>query len=121
FAPTVTGNLNIGSGPSAGDPCATGSSFRAGANAAQVAALCQAQGVPAALYPNYTYGVDSVHGTSGGNPQLTPETANTYSIGTVWSPHFSSELMHKFQVSVDYYHIAISYAVFCLQTTWFHT
>jgi outer membrane receptor protein involved in Fe transport len=111
FAPTVTGNLNIGSGPNAGDPCATGSSFRKGASAAQVAALCQAQGVPAALYPNYTYGVDSVHGTSGGNPKLTPETAGTYSIGTVWSPHFSSDLMHKFQVSVDYYHIAISNAV----------
>jgi outer membrane receptor protein involved in Fe transport len=117
FAPTVTGNLNIGSGPAAGDPCATGSSFRTGATAAQVAALCQAQGVPAALYPNYTYGVDSVHGTSGGNPNLTPETADTYSIGTVWSPHFSSDLMHKFQVSVDYYHIAISNAVGSLALT----
>jgi outer membrane receptor protein involved in Fe transport len=117
FAPTVTGNLNIGAGPSAGDPCATGSSFRSGANAAQVAALCQAQGVPSALYPAYTYGVDSVHGTSGGNPNLTPETANTYSIGTVWSPHFSSDLMHKFQVSVDYYHIAISNAVGSLALT----
>lgn len=117
FAPTVTGNLNIGSGPAAGDPCATGSSFRTGASAAQVAALCQAQGVPAALYPNYTYGVDSVHGTSGGNPNLTPETADTYSIGTVWSPHFSSDLMHKFQLSVDYYHIAISNAVGSLALT----
>jgi outer membrane receptor protein involved in Fe transport len=117
FAPTVTGNLNIGSGPAAGDPCATGSSFRTGASAAQVAALCQAQGVPAALYPNYTYGVDSVHGTSGGNPSLTPETADTYSIGTVWSPHFSSDLMHKFQVSIDYYHIAISNAVGSLALT----
>src|SRR5260370_27015710 len=48
FAPTVTGNLNIGSGPAAGDPCATGSSFRTGANAAQVAALCHAQSVPTA-------------------------------------------------------------------------
>lgn len=117
FAPTVTGNLNIGSGPAAGDPCATGSSFRTGANAAQVATLCQAQGVPAALYPTYTYGVDSVHGTSGGNPNLTPETADTYSIGTVWNPHFSSALMRKFQVSVDYYHISISNAVGSLSLT----
>jgi outer membrane receptor protein involved in Fe transport len=117
FAPTVTGNLNIGSPPNAGDPCATGSVFRTGASAAQVAALCQAQGVPAALYPTYTYGVDSVHGTSGGNPALTPETANTYSIGTVWSPHFDSALMRKFQVSVDYYHISIANAVGSLQLT----
>src|SRR5450631_1121378 len=117
FAPTVTGNLNIGAGPNAGDPCATGSVFRTGANSAQVAALCQAQGIPSALYPNYTYGVDSVHGTSGGNPNLTPETANTYSIGTVWSPHFSSDLMHKFQVTVDYYNISISNAVGSLALT----
>ena len=117
FAPTVTGNLNIGSGPSAGDPCATGSVFRTGANAAQVAALCQAQGIPAALYPTYTYGVDSVHGTSGGNPKLTPETADTYSVGTVWSPHFDSALMRKFQVSVDYYHISIANAVGSLSLT----
>jgi iron complex outermembrane receptor protein len=117
FAPTVTGNLNIGAGPSAGDPCATGSVFRSGATAAQVAALCQAQGIPAALYPTYTYGVDSVHGTSGGNPKLTPETANTYSVGTVWSPHFESDLMRKFQVSVDYYHISISNAVGSLSLT----
>ncbi len=117
FAPTVTGNLNIGSGPAAGDPCATGSSFRTGATAAQVAALCQAQGVPAALYPTYTYGVDSVHGTSGGNPKLTPETADTFSIGTVWNPHFDSDLMRKFQVSVDYYHISIANAVGSLSLT----
>jgi iron complex outermembrane receptor protein len=117
FAPTVTGNLNIGSGPNAGDPCATGSAFRAGANAAQVAALCQAQGVPAALYPNYTYGVDSVHGTSGGNPTLTPERANTYSIGGVWIPRFDLEWLRKFQVSLDYYHIAISNAVGSLSLT----
>ena len=117
FAPTVTGNLNIGAGPAAGDPCATGSVFRSGANAAQVAALCQAQGVPAALYPTYTYGVDSVHGTSGGNPGLTPETANTYSIGTVWSPHFDSALTRKFQLSVDYYNISIKNAVGSLALT----
>ncbi|MDP9013546.1 MAG: TonB-dependent receptor [Pseudomonadota bacterium] len=117
FAPTVTGNLNIGAGPSAGDPCSTGSVYRTGANAAAVAALCQAQGIPAALYPTYTYGADSVHGTSGGNPKLTPERANTFSVGTVWNPHFESALMHKFQVSVDYYNIGISNAVGSLALT----
>jgi len=117
FAPTITGNLNIGSPPNAGDPCAVGSSFRGGANATQVAALCQAQGIPAALYPAYTYGVDSVHGTSGGNPGLTPEQANTFSIGTVWSPDFDSALMHTFHVSVDYYNIKITNAVGSLALT----
>ena len=117
FAPTITGNLNIGSPPNAGDPCALGSSFRSGANASQVAALCQAQGVPAALYPAYTYGVDSVHGTSGGNPGLTPEQANTFSIGTVWSPELDSALLKTFHLSVDYYNIKISNAVGSLALT----
>ena len=117
FAPTITGNLNIGSPPNAGDPCAVGSSFRTGPNAAQVAALCQAQGIPAALYPNFTYGVDSVHGTSGGNAALTPEQANTYSIGVVWSPQFESELLHSLHVSVDYYDIKITNAVGSLSLT----
>jgi iron complex outermembrane receptor protein len=117
FAPTITGNLNIGAGPNAGDPCAVGSSFRTGGTAAQVQALCLAQGVPGNLYPTYTYGVDSVHGVSGGNPALTPETANTYSIGTVWNPKFDSDLMHNLEVSVDYYNIKISNAVVFLALT----
>jgi outer membrane receptor protein involved in Fe transport len=117
FAPTITGNLNIGSPPNAGDPCVAGSSLRTGANSAQVASLCQAQGVPAALYPNFSYGVDSVHGTSGGNPGLTPEEANTYSIGAVWIPQFESDLMRTFQVSVDYYDIKITNAIGSLALT----
>jgi iron complex outermembrane receptor protein len=117
FAPTITGNLNIGSPPNAGDPCVVESSFRTGANAAQVASLCQAQGVPAALYPTFTYGVDSVHGTSGGNTGLTPEEANTYSVGAVWIPQFDSDLLHTFQVSVDYYDIKITNAIGSLALT----
>lgn len=117
FAPTITGNLNIGSGPNAGDPCAVGSSFRTGGNAAQVQQLCQAQGVPAALYPTYTYGIDSVHGTSGGNPGLTPETADTFSVGTVWTPGFDNALLHNLRVSVDYYNIQLTNAVGSLALT----
>jgi iron complex outermembrane recepter protein len=117
FAPTITGNLNIGSPPNAGDPCVAGSSFRTSANSAQVASLCQAQGVPAALFPNFSYGVDSVHGTSGGNTGLTPEKANTYSIGAVWLPQFESDLMRTFQVSVDYYDIKITNAIGSLALT----
>jgi outer membrane receptor protein involved in Fe transport len=117
FAPTTTGALPIGTLPNAGDPCSVSSSFRTGPNAAKVAALCQAQGVPAALLPTYTYGVDSVHGTSGGNPNLTPETAKTYSIGGVWTPQFGTPLLSTLQVSVDYYNISIRNAVGSLALT----
>lgn len=117
FAPTVTGNLNIGAPPNAGDPCAVGSSFRSGANAGNVQKLCLAQGVPSALYPTYTYGIDSVHGISGGNPNLTPEKADTYSIGAVWTPQFSHPLLKTFRVSVDYYNIQVTNAVGSLSLT----
>ena len=80
-------------------------------------ALCQAQCVPAALLPTYTYGIDSVHGTSGGNPNLKPETADTYSIGAVWSPKFDSALFGELQMTVDYYHISIKDAVGTLSLT----
>ncbi|MDB6046020.1 MAG: hypothetical protein JWM63_4571 [Gammaproteobacteria bacterium] len=117
FAPTTTGNLSVGPTPAAGDPCDSRSSLRSGPNAAQLAALCQAQGVPAALYANYQYGVDSVHGTSGGNPHLTPETANTYSVGGVWNPEFDRALLRNFSISVDYYSIKIANAVGSLSLT----
>ena len=108
YGPTSTGNLNIGTAPNAGDPCAVGSTFRSGANGAQVQALCLAQGIPAAILPTYTYGVTSVQGSDGSNPNLKPEKADTYSIGVVLAPKFESSLFHNFQVSVDYYSIKIA-------------
>ena len=117
YGPTSTGNLNIGTGPNAGDPCAVGSTFRSGANAAQVQALCIAQGIPAAIYPTYTYGVTSVQGSDGSNPKLKPEKADTYSIGAVITPKFDSALLHNFQVSIDYYSIKIAGAIGSLLLT----
>ena len=117
YGPTSTGNLNIGTGPNAGDPCATGSTFRTGASAAQVQALCIAQGIPAAIFPTYTYGVTSVQGSDGSNPLLKPEKADTYSIGVVLAPKFETSLLHNFQVSVDYYSIKIAGAIGSLLLT----
>jgi len=117
YGPTSTGNLNIGTGPNAGDPCAMGSSFRTGASGAQVQALCLAQGIPAAILPTYTYGVTSVQGSDGSNPDLRPEKADTYSIGVVLAPKFGSSLFRNFQVSVDYYSIKISGAIGSLLLT----
>ncbi len=93
------------------DPCEVGSGYRSGPNAARVQALCQAMGVPAALYPGFTYGVQSVPGISSGNPRLEPETANTVSLGFVLSPRFEAAWLHAFKASVDYYHIKIDGAI----------
>ncbi|RAK60181.1 TonB-dependent receptor [Phenylobacterium hankyongense] len=119
FAPTVNGQLTIGTLPDAGDPCSAASKFRAAANAnaAKVLALCQAQGIPSALLPTFTQSADSVFGTSGGNPKLTPEKAKTYSVGAVWSPTFDQPLLQNLQVSVDYYNIKIDNAVGTLALT----
>lgn len=111
FGPTSVAQLPIGTGPNAGDPCAVGSVYRTGGSSAQVQALCQAQGVPAAIYPTYTYGISTVAGQDGSNPSLTPERATTYSFGAVLTPRFGSPLFDRVQLSVDYYNIRIENAV----------
>ncbi len=93
------------------DPCEYNSPYRTGANAAQVAALCHAQGIPASVLPTFTYGVSSAPGIIQGNQNLKPETANTYSFGVVLSPKFDAPLAHDLGASVDYYHIKISGAI----------
>ena len=63
------------------DPCDVDSAARTGPDRAQVEALCLAQGVPAALLPNYTFELRRVDGVSGGNPDLESEQADTYTFG----------------------------------------
>ena len=93
------------------DPCEYNSSYRTGANGAKVAALCAAQGVPAAVLPGFTYGLSSANGIITGNTNLRPEVANTYSFGFVLTPRFDSPLVHDLGASVDYYHIKIEGAI----------
>jgi iron complex outermembrane receptor protein len=117
FAPTITSQLPTGTPPSpgnplvTGDPCDANGFFRNSPNAAKVIALCEAQGVPASLIANYTYGLSSISGQSGGNVNLKPETADTYSFGGVWSPGFSTSLARTLNFSVDYFKIKIAGAI----------
>lgn len=111
FGPTSVAQLPIGTGPNAGDPCAVGSIYRTGGSSSQVQALCLAQGIPAAIFPTYTYGISTVPGQDGSNPNLTPERATTYSFGGVLTPRFSSPLFQKLSLSVDYYSIKIKDAI----------
>ena len=111
FAPTLTGANAIGAPPGAGDPCDSRSVFRTGPNAAQVQVLCLAQGVPASIYPTFTYVNDTAFGSSGGNPNLTPERASSYTLGAVLTPRFASPVFRTFNLSVDYYRISIRDAI----------
>ncbi|MBX9898243.1 MAG: TonB-dependent receptor [Qipengyuania sp.] len=117
FGPTSVAFLPIGTGPNAGDPCAAGSIYRTGPNASQVQALCLAQGIPSAIFPTYTYGISSVPGQDGSNPNLTPERAKTYSFGVVLTPRFDSPWLDRVQLSVDYYNIKIQDAIGSLLLT----
>lgn len=117
YAPTLTGANAIGAPPGAGDPCDSRSSFRTGPTASQVQALCLAQGVPAAIYPTFTYVNDTAFGSTGGNPNLTPEKADSYTFGAVLSPRSSSPWFRGFNLSIDYYNISIRDAIGTLTLT----
>jgi iron complex outermembrane receptor protein len=93
------------------DPCAYNSPYRAGAAAAQVTALCQAQGVPAAFLGSFLPSLVDVPGVIDGNLGLKPEVANTYSAGFVLTPHFEGAMARELGVSVDYFNIKLKGAI----------
>jgi outer membrane receptor protein involved in Fe transport len=101
FTPLVEDN------PEVLDPCNFDSSARAGANAAQVEALCRAQGIPASSLVTYKQGNDQIDALSGGNPDLTEEEADTFTFGVVWQPDFADRL----SMSIDYYNIDVKQAI----------
>jgi outer membrane receptor protein involved in Fe transport len=68
-----------------------------------VAANCQADGVPA----GYEQFGATVLTTVGGNPDLKPEDAETFTAGLVWDVQFVDNL----QVTLDYYNIDIEDAI----------
>jgi len=89
--------------PQYSDPCNFNSSFRTGANGAQVAALCEAQGIPAGLMPTYTQLNSQARSFIGGNRELTPETADTYTFGVTWQSGVEAAWARNLNVSLDYY------------------
>lgn len=86
--------------PGSSDPCASG--FTGDAN---VRALCVATGVPADNIGSALIDLPSgqVRELSGGNPNLTVETAKTLTVGAVITP----DILENFTLSVDYFDITI--------------
>lgn len=97
--------------PQGSDPCDVGSTARKGANAAQVRALCLATGVAPQVIDTFTQFNSQFSALTGGNPNLTQETADTYTIGAVISSPFDVEALDRFTMSVDYYSIKIKDAI----------
>lgn len=117
YAPVVTGLSNLGDDPCARAPRnAQGQPVRPDLNPANIntpgtiEALCVATGVPAsAIGPNGLSqpSAGQINTTSGGNPALNPEEADTTTIGLVWEPVFVPGL----SLSFDYFKIDIQKAV----------
>jgi outer membrane receptor protein involved in Fe transport len=93
------------------DPCTAGSDARSGTNSALVEALCIAQGLPAALLPDYETSVGFHSGVYGGNPDLDPETADTLTVGLVLRPWSERPLWSSMRLSIDWYRIEVEEAI----------
>jgi iron complex outermembrane recepter protein len=108
FSPPQGQQLAIGTPPGAlGDPCDIRSPARTGANGAQVATLCVAQGIPQGVISSYQFGTTATGAIVSGNLNLTPEKANTYNFGAVFNAPSGSGIFGDFSLSVDYYNIKI--------------
>lgn len=94
---TVLTNLAV-------DPCAGNAPL----NNANLRAICIAQGAPASAIGginNPTAG--QANTTTGGNPQLGPETSRSFTVGFLTQPRYVQGL----SIGVDYYSIAVSGAI----------
>jgi iron complex outermembrane recepter protein len=109
FAAASGSQIAFGTPPAAiGDPCDVRSSARTGAGGANVRGLCLAQGIPASVIDTYTFPTTATAGLTSGNPELDPESADTYNIGFSWNSRSSSPWLGDLTVSLDYYDISIS-------------
>jgi outer membrane receptor protein involved in Fe transport len=114
-APSVTELFTAGNQgfPSYLDPC------RATNTAGNVPLqnFCVSQGVPLASIPTFTANNSQVQAFAFGNPNLSPETAETLTLGFVFQPDWFP--IGNFRATVDYYDIQISDAVGALGAQFF--
>ncbi|MCE3284471.1 MAG: TonB-dependent receptor [Steroidobacteraceae bacterium] len=93
------------------DPCDPNSPERQGPDQSQVEALCVAQGMSPELLATYENPLARVKGVTGGNPELEPEQADTYTLGLVLTSPFSHAALATLQLSLDWYWIEVDDAV----------
>jgi len=93
------------------DPCNFDSALRSGANGSAIRSLCLAQGVPSSIIDTYKSTFAGVQAIQGGNLDLTPEKADTYTFGLVLTPGRIGSLVDNFSASIDYYRIDLTDAI----------
>jgi outer membrane receptor protein involved in Fe transport len=69
--------------------------------------LCVAQGIPAALIGTYQFPTTATSQIVSGSTAVTPEKADTYNFGFVFTSPWSG-LLDDFSFSIDYYNITIN-------------
>ena len=95
FTPQTVGLTNLGVDPCAGAAPTTNANLRA---------VCLAQGAPVGSIGSITNPTAAqANITVGGNLNLQPEKADTWTLGVVWQPDF----LPRFNLSLDYYNIKI--------------
>ena len=100
-APTINGLFggNADSFPLSQDPCDTS----LGARTANQQAACAADGLP----DDYVDIREQLKSVVGGNPDLKPESADTFTIGMVWQPGF----LEGFSVTADWWDVDLTDAI----------
>ena len=103
FAPTFAATLGAGDDPCNQNFIGAGSEFRE-ANCIALIGNAVADG----SYDSTNFLSAFVAGTTGGNPDLDPEEAETLTVGTVWRPDGEFDgLFDGLVVTLDYYNIQI--------------
>ncbi len=101
-------STTAGSAPQLADPCDFNGPFRTGAHAAQVTALCAAQGAGAA---NFLQGNSQITIQSAGNPNVSPETADTFTVGAAWTSQFEDPWLSGMSGTLDYWNIDLHHPI----------
>jgi outer membrane receptor protein involved in Fe transport len=107
FSAATGGQAGFGNPPAAGEPCDVRTLSRQQGGAA-LRALCIATGVPANVVDSYIFPTTATASVISGNKELTPEEADTYTVGVVYRPMFDNYLLSGLTLSVDYYNITIN-------------
>jgi outer membrane receptor protein involved in Fe transport len=107
FSAAIGNEITVGTpttDPTLGDPCDIRTIERMGPNNAQIEAICIAQGLPASIIDSFQHTTTSLPTATGGNANLDPEKATTYTVGVVWRPELEGQ---DLSITVDYWNIEI--------------
>ena len=87
--------------PTVADPCNSAADLYR--DNATVRANCASQGIPA----HYVQNASQLKISAGGNPELEPETSDSFSVGLAWTP----DAVENLSLAVDYYDVQVDKAI----------